>query len=81
VRCDRDVTRLKASRYAETEKAPRGGQNAMTRLLEKAFKEAAMLPEVEQNALAKWVLEELHLEFTIESYDKVLARHSTSVLT
>ena len=52
----------------------------MTRLLEKAFKEAAMLPGVEQNALAKWVLEELHLEFTIESYDKVLARHSTSVL-
>lgn len=34
----------------------------MTKLLEKAFKEAARLPEVEQNALAKWLLEELHSE-------------------
>ena len=34
----------------------------MTRLLEKAFKEAARLPVVEQNALAKWVLAELHSE-------------------
>jgi hypothetical protein len=31
----------------------------MTRLLEKAFKEASKLPVVEQNALAKWLLEEL----------------------
>jgi len=30
----------------------------MTRLLEKAFKEASKLPVVEQNALAKWVFEE-----------------------
>jgi hypothetical protein len=34
----------------------------MTTLLEKAFKEASMLSEVDQNALAKWVLDELHSE-------------------
>jgi hypothetical protein len=34
----------------------------MTKLLEKAFKQAARLPETEQNALAKWVLEELEVE-------------------
>jgi hypothetical protein len=31
----------------------------MADLLKKAFKEASTLPEVEQNTLAKWVLEEL----------------------
>jgi len=34
----------------------------MTKLLEKAFKEASRLPGVDQNALAKWVLEELKAE-------------------
>ena len=34
----------------------------MTKLLERAFKEASRLPELEQNALAKWVLEELEAE-------------------
>ena len=34
----------------------------MTRLLEKAFKEASKLPIIEQNVLAKWVLEELEAE-------------------
>jgi hypothetical protein len=34
----------------------------MTKLLEKAFREASKLPEVEQNALAKWLLDELHSE-------------------
>jgi len=34
----------------------------MTKLLERAFKEASRLPEVAQNALAKWVLEELEAE-------------------
>ena len=34
----------------------------MTQLLEKAFKEASKLPVVDQNALAKWVLEELKSE-------------------
>ena len=31
----------------------------MTRMLEKAFSEAAKLPDMEQNALAKWVLSEI----------------------
>jgi len=34
----------------------------MTRLLKKAFEKASKLPEVEQNALAKWVIEELESE-------------------
>jgi len=34
----------------------------MTKLLERAFKKASKLPEVEQNALAKWVIEELESE-------------------
>jgi len=34
----------------------------MTKLLERAFKEASKLPEVDQNALAKWVIEELESE-------------------
>jgi len=34
----------------------------VTKLLERAFREASKLPEVEQNALAKWVMEELETE-------------------
>ena len=34
----------------------------MTKLLEEAFKEASRLPEMDQNALAKWVLEEIQSE-------------------
>jgi hypothetical protein len=34
----------------------------MTKLLQEAFKEASKLPDVEQNSLAKWVLEELKSE-------------------
>lgn len=34
----------------------------MAKLLEKAFKEASKLPEVEQNAFAKWVMDELEAE-------------------
>ncbi|OPY74671.1 MAG: hypothetical protein A4E64_02174 [Syntrophorhabdus sp. PtaU1.Bin058] len=34
----------------------------MTKLLEKAFKKASKLPQVEQNALAKWMMEELEAE-------------------
>ena len=34
----------------------------MIKLLERAFKEASKLPEVEQNALAKWAIEELEAE-------------------
>ena len=42
----------------------------MTKLLERAFKEASKLPEVEQNALAKWLMEELEAE---EKWEKVFA--------
>ena len=34
----------------------------MTKLLEKAFKEASKLRVIDQNALAKWLLEELEAE-------------------
>jgi hypothetical protein len=34
----------------------------MTKLLERAFKEASKLPEIEQNAFAKWVMEEIESE-------------------
>lgn len=42
----------------------------MTKLLEKAFKKASQLPEVEQNALAKWMIEELE---TAKEWDKTFA--------
>jgi hypothetical protein len=42
----------------------------MTKLLEKAFKKASQLPGVEQNALAKWLLEELETE---KKWEKVFA--------
>ncbi len=34
----------------------------MTTLLEKAFVEASQLPELEQNVLARWLLDEIHSE-------------------
>jgi hypothetical protein len=34
----------------------------MTALLEKAFEQATKLPDVEQNALAKWLLSEMESE-------------------
>ncbi len=34
----------------------------MTKLLEKAFQRASALPVVDQNALAKWLLEELEAD-------------------
>jgi hypothetical protein len=34
----------------------------MTKLLERAFNKASKLPEIEQNAFAKWVIEELEAE-------------------
>jgi len=34
----------------------------MTKLLRKAFENASRLPEMEQNSLAKWLLEELEAE-------------------
>jgi hypothetical protein len=39
----------------------------MTKLLQQAFQEASKLTEAEQNALAKWVLEELESE---KAWDK-----------
>jgi hypothetical protein len=42
----------------------------MTKLLEKAFKQAAKLPSVEQNALAKQLLDELEAE---KKWDKAFA--------
>lgn len=45
----------------------------MTKLLEKAFKEAANLSELEQNALARWLLEEIITEkIGSPSDDKIL---------
>ena len=38
----------------------------MTKLLEKAFKEASKLPELEQNAFAKWVMDELKTEAKLQ---------------
>lgn len=34
----------------------------MTKLLKKAFKEASKLPEVEQNEMARWLIEEIIAE-------------------
>lgn len=34
----------------------------MTQLLEKAFSQASLLPEIQQNMLAKWIMEELLAE-------------------
>jgi hypothetical protein len=34
----------------------------VTKLLEKAFKEVSKLPEIEQNTIAKWIIEELKME-------------------
>jgi hypothetical protein len=42
----------------------------MTTMLEKAFAEASRLPDIEQNALAKWLLEEIESE---RKWDKIFA--------
>lgn len=42
----------------------------MTRLLVRAFKEASKLPEIQQNTLAKWVLEELQAD---KEWEKMFA--------
>ena len=42
----------------------------MTQLLEKVFAEVVKLPDVEQNALAKWLLKELSSE---KRWDKAFA--------
>ncbi len=40
----------------------------MTKLLEKAFKEASKLPEFEQNALARWLIDEIISEKNGKNY-------------
>jgi hypothetical protein len=42
----------------------------MTKLLEQAFKKASKLPGVEQNALARWMLEEIEAE---KKWEKIFA--------
>ena len=42
----------------------------MTRLLERAFKGASRLPDIEQNVSANWLLEELEAE---RKWDSVFA--------
>jgi hypothetical protein len=42
----------------------------MTKLLVRAFKEASKLPEIQQNTLAKWVLEELQAD---KKWEKMFA--------
>ena len=42
----------------------------MTKLLEKAFKKASQLPDIEQNSFAKWVLEELGEE---KKWNKIIS--------
>ncbi len=42
----------------------------MTQLLEKAFKRASKLPEIEQNVMAKWLIDELKSE---KKWEKMFA--------
>ena len=42
----------------------------MTQLLEKAFKEASRLPELTQNALARWLIDEIISE---RKWEKIFA--------
>lgn len=42
----------------------------MTKLLDKAFEEASKLPELEQNALARWLMDEIISE---KKWDKAFA--------
>lgn len=42
----------------------------MTQLLEKAFKRASKLPEIEQNIMAKWLIDELKSE---KKWEKLFA--------
>ena len=50
----------------------------MTKLLKKAFKETSMLPEMEQNALAQWILDELHSE---SKWEKAFAKSEDMLAT
>lgn len=48
----------------------------MTQLLEKVFAQVEKLPEVEQNALAKWLLNELSSE---RNWDKAFAESENAL--
>ena len=48
----------------------------MTELLERAFAEAAKLPTREQDALARWILDELAAE---QRWDKVFAESADTL--
>ncbi len=56
----------------------------MTNLLKRAFNKASKLPEIEQNALAKWVLEELETERewekTFAESEKILDKFADEAL-
>ncbi|NEX23104.1 hypothetical protein G3480_22865 [Thiorhodococcus mannitoliphagus] len=48
----------------------------MTSMLEKAFSEASKLPDIEQNALARWVLEEIDSD---KKWDALFAESEDSL--
>ena len=51
----------------------------MTQLLEKAFAEAKKLPEIEQNTLAKWLLNEFFsLKTTQKLTEEALIKYKKS---
>jgi hypothetical protein len=56
----------------------------MTRLLDRAFQEASKLPEIAQNALAKWLMEEMEdekeWEMTFAETEDVLERLADEAL-
>lgn len=48
----------------------------MTSMLEKALNEASKLPDIEQNALARWVLEEIESD---RKWDAIFAESEDSL--
>jgi hypothetical protein len=48
--------------YLRMKQVQKEWDGAMTKLLKKAFERASELPDIDQNALAKWLLEELEAE-------------------
>jgi len=56
----------------------------MTKLLDRAFQEASKLPEIAQNALAKWLMEEMEdekkWELTFAETEDILERLADEAL-
>ena len=56
----------------------------MTKLLDRAFQEASKLPEIAQNALAKWLMEEMEdeekWEITFAETEDILERLADEAL-